>query len=99
MAYPDALKKLVDMLCRYPGVGPKTAQRLAFFLLGCPREEVAAIARAMVEAKDRLSFCPTCGSLAEDSCPYCSDAKRDRRLLCIVQEPRDVLILERSGQY
>ncbi|MDY6826252.1 MAG: recombination mediator RecR [Bacillota bacterium] len=99
MAYPGALKKLVDMLCRFPGVGPKTAQRLAFFLLGCPREEVVAIARAMVEAKDKLSFCPVCGSLAEDECPYCSDARRDRHLLCIVQEPRDVLILERSGQY
>ncbi|OPL11083.1 MAG: recombination protein RecR [Firmicutes bacterium ML8_F2] len=99
MVYPGALKKMVDMFCRFPGVGPKTAQRLAFFLLGCPREEVVAIARAMVEAKDRLSFCPVCGSLAEDECPYCSDAGRDHYLLCIVQEPRDVLILERSGQY
>ncbi len=100
MIYPGALKKLVEVLCRFPGVGPKTAQRLAFYLLGCSREEVVAIARAMVEAKDRLTFCPTCGSLAEgDLCTYCSDPKRDKSLLCVVQEPRDVLVLERTGRF
>ena len=100
MAYPGALKRLVEVLCRFPGIGPKSAQRLAFFLLGCSREEVVAIARAMVEAKDKLDFCKTCGSLAESGlCPYCSDAGRDQSLLCIIQEPRDVLVLERTGQY
>ncbi len=100
MVYPGALKKLVEVLCRFPGVGPKTAQRLAFFLLGRSREEVVAIARAMVEAKDKLTFCKDCGSLAEaEHCSYCSDPKRDRRLLCVVQEPRDVLVLEQTGKY
>ncbi len=100
MVYPGSFKKLVEVLCRFPGVGPKTAQRLAFYLLGQSRDEVVAIARAMVEAKDKLSFCPDCGSLAEiESCPYCSAHDRDRSLLCIVQEPRDVLVLERTGQY
>lgn len=100
MVYPGSFKKLVEVLCRFPGVGPKTAQRLAFFLLGQSRDEVVAIARAMVEAKDKLSFCPDCGSLAEiDNCPYCTAHDRDRSLLCIVQEPRDVLVLERTGQY
>ncbi len=100
MVYPGALKKLVEVLCRFPGVGPKTAQRLAFYLLGCSREEVVAIARAMVEAKDKLTFCPTCGSLAEgELCTYCSDPKRDKGLLCVVQEPRDVLVLERTGRF
>jgi len=100
MAYPDSLKKLVDVLCRFPGVGPKTAQRLAFYLLGCSREDVVAIARAMVEAKDKLAYCVICGSLAEvEQCPYCSDLQRDQRLLCVVQEPRDVLVLERTGQF
>lgn len=100
MAYPDSLKKLVDVLCRFPGIGQKTAQRLAFYLLGCSREEVIAIARAMVEAKDRLGFCPICGSLAEvEQCSYCSDLKRDQSMLCVVQEPRDVLVLERTGQF
>jgi recombination protein RecR len=100
MVYPGSFKKLVEVLCRFPGVGPKTAQRLAFYLLGQSRDEVVAIARAMVEAKDKLTFCPDCGSLAElESCPYCSAHDRDRSLLCIVQEPRDVLVLERTGQY
>ncbi len=100
MVYPGALKKLVDVLCRFPGIGPKTAQRLAFFLLGCSRDEVVAIARTIVDAKDKLTFCTTCGSLAEaEKCSYCSDPKRDQSLICIVQEPRDVLVLERTGQY
>lgn len=100
MAYPGSLKRLVDVLCRFPGVGPKTAQRLAFYLLGCSRDEVVAIARAMVEAKDNLGFCSVCGSLAEvEQCPYCSDLNRDHSLLCVVQEARDVLVLERTGQF
>ena len=100
MAYPGALKRLVDVLCRFPGVGPKTGQRLAFHLLSCSREEVVAMARAMVEAKDKLTFCSLCGSLAEsDHCEYCSDQERDRQLICVVQEPKDVLVLERTGQY
>ena len=100
MAYPDSFKKLIDVLCRFPGVGPKTAQRLAFYLLGCSREDVVLIARAMVDAKDRLGFCAACGSLAEaEKCPYCTDPKRDQLILCVVQEPRDVLVLERTGQF
>jgi len=100
MVYPGHLKKLVEALTRFPGIGQKSAQRIAFYLLGCSREDVVAIARAMVDAKDKLGFCQTCGSLAEtDLCIYCSDPKRDNNLLCVVQEPRDVLVLERTGQY
>lgn len=100
MAYPASLKRLVDLLCCFPGVGPKSAQRLAFYLLGCSREEVAAMAGAMVDAKDKLGFCTVCGSLAEgEHCIYCSDSGRDQMILCVVQEPRDVLVLERAGQF
>lgn len=100
IAYPGALKKLVEVLCRFPGIGPKSAQRLAFFILGCSRDEVVAMARAMVEAKDRLDFCSVCGSLAEaERCACCEDPGRDQSLLCVVQEPRDVLVLERTGQF
>lgn len=100
MAYPAYLKKLVDALTRFPGIGQKSAQRIAFYLLGCSREDVVAIARAMVEARDKLGFCSACGSLAESElCTYCSDARRDQSLFCVVQEPRDVLVLERTGQY
>ncbi len=100
MAYPGYLKKLVEALTRFPGIGQKSAQRIAFYLLGCSREDVVAIARAMIEAKDKLGFCSTCGSLAEEElCVYCTDLRRDNKLLCVVQEPRDVLVLERTGQY
>jgi recombination protein RecR len=100
MVYPASLKKLVEVLCRFPGIGPKSAQRLAFFLLSCSREEVVTIARAMVEAKDKLDFCEICGSLSESGlCPYCSDQGREQALLCVIQEPRDVLVIERTGQY
>ncbi len=100
MVYPGYLKKLVEALTRFPGIGQKSAQRIAFYLLGCSREDVVAIARAMVDAKDKLGFCQTCGSLAEEElCTYCSDPKRDNNLLCVVQEPRDVLVLERTGQF
>ncbi len=100
MVYPGSFKKLVEVLCRFPGVGPKTAQRLAFYLLGLSRDDVVAIARAMVEAKDKLGFCPLCGCLSElDSCSYCNDAGRDQSILLIVQEARDVLVMERTGQY
>lgn len=100
MKYPRSLQRLVDMLCRFPGIGPKSAQRLAFFLLSRPRDEVVAIARAMVEAKDRLQYCAQCGSLAEENtCAYCGDDTRDQATFCVVQEPKDVLVLERTGQY
>jgi recombination protein RecR len=100
MIFPQPLQALVENFCRFPGIGPKTAQRLAFFLLGLSRQEVVGIARAMVEAKDKLRFCGTCGCLTEEEpCRYCSDQRRTRNLLCVVQEPRDVFVLERTGQY
>ncbi len=86
MVYPTYLKKLVDALTRFPGIGQKSAQRIAFYLLGCSREDVVAIARAMVEARDKLGFCSACGSLAESElCTYCRDARRDQSLICVVQ--------------
>lgn len=100
MVYPEPLEKLITGFCRFPGIGPKTAQRLAFYLLDRTREEVAGFARAMVEAKDKMRFCSNCGSLTEqDPCGYCTDLRRERAVLCVVQEPRDVLVIERTGQF
>lgn len=100
MSYPEPLQKLIDELCRFPGIGPKTAQRLAFFLLSRPREEASALAGAIVEAKDKLLFCSQCGCLTEkEPCRYCSDPRREQKLFCVVQEPRDVLRLEQTGHY
>jgi len=100
MTYPAPLHNLVGWLCRFPGIGPKTAQRLAFFLLSRPRDEVVSIARAIVEAKDKLLFCKLCGGLSDvETCAICIDERRDRDLLCVVQEPRDLLVLERTGHF
>ena len=100
MSYPEPLQKLIDEFCRFPGIGPKTAQRLSFFLLSRPREEAAGLARAIVEAKDKLLFCSQCGCLTEkEPCRYCSDPRREQKLFCVVQEPRDVLRLEQTGHY
>jgi len=100
MSYPEPLQKLIEEFCRFPGIGPKTAQRLSFFLLSRPREEAASLARAIVEAKDKLFFCSLCGCLTEkDPCRYCSDPRREQKIFCVVQEPRDVLRLEQTGHY
>lgn len=100
MSYPEPLQKLIEEFCRFPGIGPKSAQRLSFFLLSRPREEAAALAKAIVEAKDKLFFCSLCGCLTEaDPCRFCSDPRRDQKLFCVVQEPRDVLRLEQTGHY
>lgn len=100
MSYPEPLQKLIDEFCRFPGIGPKTAQRLSFFLLNRPHEEAARLARAIVEAKEKLLFCSQCGCLTEkDPCRYCSDPRREQKLFCVVQEPRDVLRLEQTGHY
>ncbi|HHX87995.1 MAG TPA: recombination protein RecR [Firmicutes bacterium] len=97
---PQPLQKLIDELCRFPGIGPKTAQRMAFFILSRPREEAVSLARALIGAKDKLKFCSGCGSLTEsDPCSYCTDHRRDQQTICVVQDPRDVFAMERTGQY
>jgi len=100
MSFPEPLQKLIDEFCRFPGIGPKTAQRLSFFLLSRPREEAVSLAKAVIEAKDKLRFCSQCGCLTEkDPCRYCCDPRREQKLFCVVQEPRDVLRLEQTGHY
>lgn len=98
--YAEPLENLIEQLCRLPGIGPKSAQRLAFFILSLPRDEAMEISRAIVELKDRLGYCRTCFNIAEgESCTICTDARRDEHLLCVVEEPRDVLAVERTGVF
>ncbi len=100
MQYPEPIDKLINALRQLPGIGPKTAQRLAFFVLKMPGEDVHRMARALVEAKEKIGSCQTCGNLTENPrCHICSDTRRDASLLCVVQEPRDVLALERTIDY
>ena len=97
---PAALSRVMEELGRLPGVGPKTAQRLAFYLLRAPRDAVDRLASALVELKDRIRFCEDCFFIAEsERCAICRSARRERGLLCVVEEPLDVLAIERTGEY
>lgn len=100
MEYAAPIERLIAELQHLPGVGPKTAQRLALHILNRPREEVAALASALVEAKDRIHPCSVCGNLTDtDPCAICGDPGRDETLLCVVEEPKDVVALERTHEF
>ena len=95
-----AVDNLVAQLSRLPGVGTRTAQRLAFHLLSTPREEALALADAIAEVKERVRFCQECGNLTEeDRCAICLDARRDRSIVCVVEQPVDVVSLERTHEF
>jgi len=99
--FPPALEALVEQFARLPGVGKKSAQRLAFFVLGLPDEEARAFADAIVTAKANISLCPVCRSFTEGDglCPICASPKRDQSTICVVADPKDVAALERSREY
>ena len=95
-----ALQRLLDELGRLPGIGPKSAQRIAYHLLEADVEEARRLAHAILEVKQQVHFCPVCFSYAtRDTCDVCSDASRDRTSICVVSEPRDVTAIERTGAY
>lgn len=95
-----ALQRLFDELGRLPGIGPKSAQRIAYYLLEADAEEARRLATAILEVKQQVHFCPICFSYAtRDTCDVCSDASRDRTTICVVSEPRDVSAIERTGSY
>lgn len=99
-AMPAALAALIEHLVRLPGVGPKTAQRLAFHVLKAPREDAAALADALVALKDRTRLCQRCFNLCEaDLCGICLDARRDASLLCVVEEINDLLAIEKTREF
>ena len=95
-----AIENLVAQLTRLPGIGTRTAQRLAFHLLAVPPAEAGALAAAIVEVKERVRACASCGNLTEDElCRVCSDPRRDRTVICVVEQPVDVLSLERTHEF
>ncbi len=94
------MQSLVDELGRLPGIGPKSAQRIAFYLLKTAPEDAKRLASAIVEAKERVSWCRRCFNFAEgELCVYCRDDRRDSTLLCVVEEPRDIVAVERTQEY
>jgi recombination protein RecR len=99
-AMPAALAALIEQFVRLPGIGPKTAQRLAFHLLKTPREDAVALAEAMVALKDRTRLCQRCFNLCEaELCGVCTDARRDAGLLCVVEEINDLLAIEKTREF
>lgn len=98
MRLPRPLENLIDRLQKLPGIGPKTAQRLALFILKMPAEEARQLAQAIVAAREKVFPCPRCGFLTdEDPCIICRDTTRDKSLLCLVADSSDIIALERSG--
>ncbi|MBM3751777.1 MAG: recombination protein RecR [Acidimicrobiia bacterium] len=97
MAFADPLAGLVAALQRLPGIGAKSAQRLAFHLLKTPREDVDALCAAMRSVKDRVTYCSTCSNITDaDPCGYCTDGSRDGRIICVVEQPENVWAVERT---
>jgi len=100
MPFARPIARLIDQLTRLPGVGPKTAQRLAFHILRMEQPEVDQLATAMVDARRRVRRCAVCGDLTDqDVCPVCTDPTRDHALICVVEDPRDVAAVERTRGY
>lgn len=100
MHYPEPISKLMESFMKLPGIGPKTAARLAFFVLGMKEDTVLDFAKALVDAKRNLSFCSVCGHITDvDPCYICQDQKRDRSTICVVQDPKDVIAMEKMRDY
>lgn len=98
--FPAPLEKLVEQFARLPGIGGKSAQRLAFFVLGLPEQDAQEFADAILDAKRSITCCPVCQNFTSGGlCPICSSPKRDEHTICVVADPRDVVAIERSREY
>jgi recombination protein RecR len=98
--YAGPVQELIDQLGRLPGVGPKSAQRIAFYLLKLPKEDAERLAEAIVEVKARISFCRRCWNVSEgELCEMCRDERRDATIVCVVEEPRDIVAVEKTQEF
>lgn len=98
--YPEPLARLISELQKLPTIGPKTAQRLAFYMIKLPDEETTKLARAISDVKTHLSHCTTCGNITDrNPCNICTDTERDRQVICVIEEPDDLLAIERTKEY
>ncbi len=99
-AYTPVVQALIDEFGRLPGIGPKSAQRIVFHVLKLPVDDAKRLARAIVDAKERVQFCERCFNVADGPlCPVCNDDRRDTHTVCVVEEPRDVVAVERTGEF
>lgn len=100
MRFPKPIARLIDELNKLPGIGPKTAQRLAFHIIKSPKSDVVRLAEALTEAKEKIRRCSICSNLTdEDPCTICSNPGRNRSIICVVQDPKDVVAMERTREY
>jgi recombination protein RecR len=100
MLLPDPLARLIEELQRLPGIGPKSAQRLAFHILRTPREQSDRLVEAVRDVKERVTYCSTCNNITDvDPCVFCSADNRDRHIICVVEEPQNVSAIEKTGEF
>ncbi|MGG1657862.1 recombination mediator RecR [Brevibacillus sp. NRS-1366] len=100
MFYPEPVSKLIEGFMKLPGIGPKTAGRLAFFVLNMKEDDVLDLAKALVNAKRQLHYCSVCNNITDlDPCHICRDKRRDGSIICVVQEPRDVVAMEKTREF
>jgi recombination protein RecR len=100
MLLPDPLARLIEELQRLPGIGPKSAQRLAFHILRTPREQADRLVEAVRDVKERVTYCSTCNNITDvDPCLFCSADNRDRHIICVVEEPQNVSAIEKTGEF
>jgi recombination protein RecR len=96
----ESLETLIEELTKFPGIGRKTAQRLALYILKQPKEEVEKLVQAIINVKEKIKYCSICYNITEtDPCPICSSPKRDKTTICVVEEPMDVLAIEKTNEY
>lgn len=100
LMYDGAVQRLIDAFSGLPGIGPKGAQRIAFHLLGASDEVAQGLVEAITEVKEKIRFCEICGNVCESSpCPVCVDPRRDHTVICVVEEPKDVMVIERTREF
>jgi recombination protein RecR len=96
----ESLENLIEELTKFPGIGRKTAQRIAMFILKQPKEDVEKLVKAIIDVKEKIKYCSICFNITEtDPCPICSNPKRDKSTICVVEEPMDVLAIEKTNEY
>jgi recombination protein RecR len=100
LSFPEPLVRLIEELQRLPGIGPKSAQRLAFHILKCPRDHADQLAGAVREVRERLTYCSICNNITDvDPCAICSSESRDQRIICVVEEPQNVAAIDRMREF
>ncbi len=98
--YAEPLARLIDEFAKLPGIGPKSAQRLAFYILNAPPDVANNLAAALTEVRQQIKYCAVCGNLTDvDPCSVCSDTARNQSVICVVEQPRDVIAFEKTGKY